>query len=74
MMVAETGAPAADQAAYLAGVQQTLPTLPDFKAFVYFDALGKAANWILSGSGLKAFHTLANSGYFAADAAISKHR
>jgi mannan endo-1,4-beta-mannosidase len=64
MMVAETGAVSSDQAAFLAGAQAALPNYPAFKAFVYWDAVGKTASWYLSGSGLSAFRTMAQSPHF----------
>jgi beta-mannanase len=64
MMVAETGSASADQADYLQSVGSGMPTLPQFKAIVYFDAGGPAANWQLQGSGLAAFGVLARDPYF----------
>jgi hypothetical protein len=65
MMIAETGAMPADQAAYLQGAVAALAGFPEFKALVYFDATGPAASWILTGTGLSAFATLARNQYFS---------
>jgi hypothetical protein len=73
MMVAETGAMASDQAAYLAGVQTALPSYPEFKAFVYWDAVGKSGkNWVLAGSGLTAFQSMERSTYFSANSLVTQ--
>lgn len=69
LMIGETGAHPAVQAAYLNGVRQQLPTTyPAIKAFVYFDAPGPAGQWALSGSGLTAFARMAADPYFSARA------
>ena len=66
MVVAETGAQAVDQAAYLQSLATVMPTqFPQFKALVYFDGIGPHGNWDLQGSGLDAFVTLGHDPYFA---------
>ena len=65
IMVAETGAMGADQAAYLQGIQTDLPSqFPNIKAVVYFDAGGSAGDWSLAGNGVTAFKNLVGSSYF----------
>jgi mannan endo-1,4-beta-mannosidase len=66
MMVVETGSPAPNQAAYLDSVAQQLPTMPLFKGFVYFDAVGPTNDWRLGPAGLAAFAQLARNPYFVA--------
>jgi beta-mannanase len=66
MLIAETGAKVADQAAYLEGIASSLPTMfPDIKAVVYFDSVGPAGSWVLQGGGLSAFHQLESNSYFS---------
>jgi hypothetical protein len=65
MMVAETGARPSVQAAYLEGAASALPSLPAFKAVVYFDATGPAGSWVLTGAGLTTLGQLARSQLFA---------
>jgi Glycosyl hydrolase family 26 len=64
MMVAETGAQASDQVAYLDSIATGAPSLPGFKAVVYFDAPGPNGSWTLVGPGLDAFVALAENPYF----------
>jgi hypothetical protein len=64
MVVAETGATATDQAAYLRSIADGMPELPAFKALVYFDATGPSASWQLTPSGLAGLHALARNPYF----------
>ncbi len=64
MMVAETGSTGSNQAAYIASIGTGMPALPGFKAIVYFDATGPAADWQLVGAGLTAFGQLAQDPYF----------
>ncbi len=64
MIVAETGSPPSNQVAYLDSVATDLPSLPEFKAVVYFDAPGPGGTWELSGAGLTAFAALARNPYF----------
>ncbi len=64
MMVTETGAPASNQVAYLGSVATQMPTMPLFKGFVYFDALGPLNDWRLGPAGLAAFGQLARTSYF----------
>jgi hypothetical protein len=64
MMVAETGATAGTQAAYLGSIPSGLSLLPAFKAVVYFDATGPTADWQLAGDGLTAFGALAREPLF----------
>ncbi len=64
MMVAETGAPPSNQVAYLNSIAAAMPSLPEFKAVVYFDAPGPEGTWVLSGPGLGAFAALARNPYF----------
>lgn len=66
IMIAETAAMGSNnQSVYLNDVLNSLPSYPDIKAFVYFDAIGPAGNWQLEGSGISAFQKLANSQYFS---------
>jgi hypothetical protein len=66
MMVAETGAKSPDQAGYLQGIANVIPTrFPQFKAVVYFDAVGPDGSWDLVGSGLTAFEQLAKNPHFS---------
>ncbi len=68
MMIAETGAMAADQVEYLAGIQQSLRTsFPLIRALLWFDARGPNGSWVLTGSGLSAWQALAHDPYFAAN-------
>ena len=68
MMVAETGA-TTDQAAYLRGIADVLPTdFPEIKALIYFDAAGEI-DWRLGSygaTGLSAFADLGRQPYFTA--------
>ena len=64
IMIAETGALAADQSAFLQGILATAPTMPDIKAVVYFDAAGPKGSWVLTGPGLQEFALLADNVYF----------
>jgi hypothetical protein len=64
MMVAETGAAGPAQPAYLGSIATDLPTLPQFKAVLYFDAPGPAGAWQLTPAGLAAFGALARNPYF----------
>lgn len=50
MMVAETGTAAPGQATYLERAASEMPDLAAFKAAVYFDATGPAANWQPAGA------------------------
>jgi hypothetical protein len=61
MMVGETGAPAASQVAYLDSAGRELPTMPAFKAWVYFDAVGPTNDWRLTPAGLQALVRLSQS-------------
>jgi hypothetical protein len=65
MMVAETGSQGPSQASYLESIGAGMPALPAFKAVVYFDAPGPAADWALAGTGLTAFGVLARQPYFS---------
>lgn len=64
MMVGETGARAPSQVAFIESIAADMPTLPEFKAVVYFDAAGPAGSWQLQADGLRAFGTLARDPYF----------
>jgi hypothetical protein len=65
MMIAETGATAANQPSYLTGVDDTLKNaFPQVRAFEYFDVAG-STDWSLSAAGLSASVTLAASPYFS---------
>jgi hypothetical protein len=67
MMIAETGAPPADQAGYLQGLEQALPSrYQDIHALVYFDSPGTKGPFTLTGPGVTAFSTLAKDPYFTA--------
>lgn len=67
LMVAETGATAVDQYAYIQGIGKVVPrSYPQFKAVVYYDAPGiGASNWTLDGNGVAAFKGLAAMPYFS---------
>jgi hypothetical protein len=65
MMVAETGSAGTAQPEYIASIGTGMPTLPGFKAVVYFDAPGPAASWQFTASGLQAFAALARDPYFS---------
>jgi hypothetical protein len=66
MMIAETGALGAGQAAYLSSLATLLPsTFPQIKALAYFDAEGPRGDWSLDGDGLRAFADLAADPYFS---------
>ncbi len=65
MVVCETGSMGANQAAYIGSIGTDAPTMPDFKAVVYFDGVGPAGSWVLTGAGLTAFGALARNPYFA---------
>lgn len=70
MMIAETGAPGSDQAAYLQGLGSVLPTsFRQIKAVVYFDASGPAGDWRLTAAGATAFLQLSDQSYFSYRAA-----
>ena len=62
-MVGATGAPAADQAAFIRGIARDAPKFPQIKAIMYFDAPGKHG-FQLQGEGLAAFRALAADPYF----------
>ncbi len=63
MMIGETGA-TSDQAAYLQGVGEALPSLfPQIKALLYFDAKS-SFDWTLTSTGLPAFAALGQRPYF----------
>ncbi len=67
MMVAETGAPADDQRAFLQGVASDVPALfPKIKALIYFNGEG-GLNWRLdkASGGVDAFNQLAATQHFA---------
>jgi hypothetical protein len=64
IMIGETGATSVDQVAYLQGMLAAMPSFPDIKAVVYFDAVGPAGNWTLAGAGLTEFSDLLNSPTF----------
>ncbi len=64
LMVAETGSVSPHQATYIKSIGTDMPTLPAFRAVVYFDAPGPARNWKLAAGGLEAFGALAQDPYF----------
>ena len=64
MMVAETGAAGADQAAFIDSIGTDAPTMPGVKAVAYFDAPGPLENWQFTPAGLQAFARLAAQPYF----------
>ena len=65
LMIAETGALAKDQSAYLGGIGLSMSTqFPAIKALVYFDAAGPAGAWQLVGNGLDAYRALGQDAYF----------
>jgi hypothetical protein len=65
MVVAETGAIASQQTAYLQSIESQAPTMPLIKAIIYFDAVGPAADWSLQGAGATTFQSLLSSPYFS---------
>ena len=66
LIVAETGAPPTEQAAYFNGMSQSVPTqFPALKAILYFDARGSNGDWQLSQAGLTAFAQLLANVYFS---------
>jgi beta-mannanase len=65
MMVGETGAVGLQQAQYLQSIQTEAPTMPQFKAIVYFDSAGPAADWALQGAGITTFQSLLADPYFS---------
>lgn len=72
-MIGETGAPQPAQAAWLQDAHRDVPAeLPDLRAIMYFDAPGESPSlikagqtYVLSGSGLSAFVSIANDQSFA---------
>jgi len=65
IMVAETAAMgSANQVQYLNSTASQIAELPKIKAFVYFDSVGPAGDWSLTGAGLPAFKSLAGLPYF----------
>ena len=67
IMVAETAAMgSANQSQYLSSTLSQASGLPQIKAFVYFDSIGPAGDWSLTGNGVTAFKALADSPYFIA--------
>lgn len=66
LAVAETGAQAIDQAAFVTSLGTVLPEqFPQVKALIYFDAPGPAGNWALQDGGLQAFAALSHLPYFS---------
>ncbi len=66
LIVAETGASPNDQAEFLNGIGQTVPTqFPNLKAIVYFDSKGPQGEWQLTQAGLSAFAQLLVNPYFS---------
>jgi hypothetical protein len=69
LLVGETGAAPAIQAAFFAAAPSTLETqYPLIKGYVYFDAAGFTNNWRLAAEGTQAFTTMAADPYFAGHA------
>jgi hypothetical protein len=67
LMIVETGALAAKQAAFLDGGASVLQSqFPQVRAIGYLDAEGSSQDWVLSPAGLAAFTTFANSPYLSA--------
>jgi hypothetical protein len=64
VMVAETGAAADGQPAYIDSIGADAPALPEVKAVVYFDAPGPVNAWQFTPAGLAAFGRLARTPYF----------
>jgi hypothetical protein len=67
MMIAETGAPAEHQAAFLEGIARDVPELfPNLRALIYFSGRG-SRDWRLNedSGGLGAFADLGASAYFS---------
>ncbi len=64
LMIAETGAQAVDQAAYLQGLESSVQQYTGIKAVVYFDSTGTSGQWTLTGTGLTQFTQMAQSSYF----------
>jgi len=65
MMVAETGSAGSAQAGFIESIGTDAPSLPQFKAVVYFDAQGPLADWRFTPAGLQAYAALARNPYFA---------
>lgn len=66
LMVAETGALAGTQTAFLQGAASALQSqFPDLKALLYFDGSGPRGNWSLDPNGLTEFKSLASSSFFS---------
>jgi prepilin-type N-terminal cleavage/methylation domain-containing protein len=66
IMIAETAAMGAtDQSTYLGSMEAQAPQFSGIKAIAYFDSIGPAGDWSLTGSGLIAFKKLANDPYFS---------
>ena len=65
LIVAETGASDAAQAAFIDSIGTDMPTLPAFKGVVYFDASGPSISWAFTPDGLRSFAALARNPYFA---------
>jgi len=67
ILIAETGAEAAVQTSFFTGAASSLASqYPLVRGYMYFDAVGNNANWILSPQGLPAFTAFANDPYLSA--------
>jgi len=70
ILVAETATLPANQPAWLSATNAALQgSFPNIKGFMYFDAIGPRANWVLttgSGSGMQAFTTFGVTPYMSA--------
>ena len=77
ILIAETGAQAAVQTSFFATAASDLAfQYPLVRGYMYFDAQGNNADWILTGAGVAAFTTFANDPYLSATpaAAVSVRR
>lgn len=64
-MIAETAAMgSSDQSQYISSIISQASSLPNIKAFVWFDSTGPAGDWSLQGNGVDGFKSLAQSTYF----------
>jgi hypothetical protein len=65
LIVAETGAAGSSQPGFIDSIRTGMPTLPAYKAVVWFDAPGPALDWSFTPAGLEAFAALARDPYFS---------
>jgi hypothetical protein len=71
LLIAESGALAANQAAFLQQAQAALPTqFPLVKGFMYYDAFTTTTDWRLGQAGISALTTLGAQPYVSATGAL----